>query len=89
MLCDLHKAARDGNLEEVERILSIPDGKAPDPNDRDNLGRTALHLAAWAGHASVVKRLAEAKGDPSARAGIISEKKENGIYSPSINARRR
>jgi hypothetical protein len=23
-MCDLHKAARDGNLEEVDRILSIP-----------------------------------------------------------------
>lgn len=52
---DLFAASRAGNLEEVERILSIPDGKAPDPDDRDKLGRTAMHLAAWAGFASVVK----------------------------------
>ena len=35
--------------QEVERILSMPDGLAPDPNDKDSLGRTAMHLAAWAG----------------------------------------
>jgi ankyrin repeat protein len=52
-------------------LLHSTDGKAPDPNDRDNLGRTAMHLAAWAGHAVVVRRLAEAKGDPSARAGVV------------------
>ena len=54
--------------QEVERILSMPDGLAPDPNDKDSLGRTAMHLAAWAGHGPVVKRLAEAGGDPSATA---------------------
>jgi ankyrin repeat protein len=27
----------------------MPDGLAPDPNDKDSLGRTAMHLAAWAG----------------------------------------
>lgn len=30
--------------------------------------RTALHLASWAGHAAVVKRIVQAKGDPSATA---------------------
>jgi hypothetical protein len=52
---DLFTAARNGNLSEVDRILSIPDGKAPDPDEKDKLGRTAMHLAAWAGHALVVK----------------------------------
>jgi hypothetical protein len=27
----------------------MPNGLAPDPNDKDALGRTAMHLAAWAG----------------------------------------
>lgn len=35
--------------QEVERVLAMPDGLAPDPNDKDNLGRSAMHLAAWAG----------------------------------------
>ena len=30
-------------------MLSMPNGLAPDPNDKDALGRTAMHLAAWAG----------------------------------------
>lgn len=65
---ELFAAARVGNREEVDRILKIPDGKAPDPDERDKLGRTAMHLAAWAGFADVVTRLAEAGADVDARA---------------------
>ena len=38
-----------GPRQEVDRVLSMPNGLAPDPNDKDALGRTAMHLAAWAG----------------------------------------
>jgi hypothetical protein len=44
--------------QEVDRVLSMPNGLAPDPNDKDALGRTAMHLAAWAG----VPRLAPPVG---------------------------
>jgi ankyrin repeat protein len=64
----LHGAARAGDLTELERILSLPDGKAPDANDRDNLGRTAMHLAAWAGHPACIARLVEAGGDVNSKA---------------------
>ena len=64
----LHGAARSGDLAELERLLSLPDGKAPDPDDKDSLGRTAMHLAAWAGQPECIERLAKAGGDVNNKA---------------------
>ena len=33
------------------------DLQAPDPDEKDKLGRTAMHLASWAGHADVIRWL--------------------------------
>ena len=41
----LHTAARDGNLEELKKLIA--DGK--DLNARDKHQRTALVMASWAG----------------------------------------
>ena len=46
---DLHKAAREGNLAELTRLLTA----GQDVNVRDKLSRTPLHLAAWAGQVMV------------------------------------
>src|SRR5437868_12054777 len=60
---DLHKAARTGDLKQVETLVAagIP------VNARDSLGGTALHDAAWAGEKSVVEYLIRAGADVNAR----------------------
>ena len=67
----LHAASRAGNVEEAKALL------AADPDlikAVDNLSRTALHLAAWAGHSRVVDVLLAAGAEVSAPAmdGITS-----------------
>ncbi|KAG0460821.1 hypothetical protein HPP92_021118 [Vanilla planifolia] len=62
---ELHAAARAGDLRAVESICSS------DPlaiNSRDRHSRTPLHLAAWSGHANVVKYLCNHKADAGAAA---------------------
>ena len=61
----LHTLARTGDAEGVAAAL------AADPDcvtAVDSLQRTALHLAAWAGHAGVVRLLLEAKANVHAGA---------------------
>ena len=55
----MHNAVKDNNLEEVTRLL----GTDVDVNARDNLNRTALHLAAWRGNAEIIQALLKAKAD--------------------------
>ena len=61
----LHDAAREGSLQDVERLLS---GGA-DVNESNEYGETPLHLAARCGSLEVVKFLLEngASGDIAAR----------------------
>jgi len=60
---DLHKAAFDGNVEEVKKLLK----KGADPNVQDKDGWTPLHLAASEGHVDVAKLLLEHGADPNAQ----------------------
>lgn len=55
----MHSAAKENNLEEVTRLLATD----VDVNGRDNLNRTALHLAAWRGNAEIIQALIKAKAD--------------------------
>ena len=64
----LHKAAHENDLATLEVLIAngVP------LNDRDDYGRTAAHVAAFASHDLVVRRLAEAGADMNAL--------ENGLY---------
>lgn len=62
----LHSAAAAGNVSLVDELLSH--NKA-DLQERDPDGRTALHLAALAGHIGVVRRLCESGVEVDARDG--------------------
>lgn len=55
----LHDAARAGDLARVKALLEAAAPPALDA--RDKLRRTALHLAAWAGHTDVCQALLDAK----------------------------
>ncbi|CAK0785855.1 hypothetical protein CVIRNUC_009067 [Coccomyxa viridis] len=52
----LHAAAREGNLDELQRLI----GTIKDLNARDKHHRTALVMASWAGQVECVKALLEA-----------------------------
>ncbi len=50
---DLHKAAHDGNVEQVKAILATH----PDPDARDSFGGTALHAAMFQKDMEIVRLL--------------------------------
>ena len=52
---DLHLAVRAGDRAQIEKLLAA----GADVNERDNLGGTPLHDAAWAGDKEVVAMLVE------------------------------
>lgn len=58
----LHFAAQDGDLEEVNRLLSL----GYQPNEFDELGKTPLHYAAERGHLDVLQVLLTAGADVNA-----------------------
>ncbi|EEF42484.1 putative ankyrin repeat protein RF_0381 [Ricinus communis] len=62
---ELHAAARSGDLNAVQSILSLNPLAV---NSRDKHSRTPLHLAAWSGHVHVVNYLSQQKADVSAAA---------------------
>ncbi len=75
----LHRAASDGNVEEVSRILT----ESPDViNDHDSSGYTALHYAALNGHEKVVQILL----DRDAEIDCMSHQKTKQIITPLICA---
>ena len=60
---ELHKAAKDGNEENV-RVLLVA---GVDVNAKGNFNRTPLHVASFYGHASIVKMLIRAGADVNAK----------------------
>ena len=62
----LHIAAERGDIPTLDAIL-LSDTTATAVNSHDLLGRTPLCLAAFTGKLEIVKRLIEAKGNPSLR----------------------
>lgn len=62
---DIHRAARDGDADEVARLLA--DGADPDATDR--AGYTALHYAAQSGSIEIAGLLLDAGADIEAKAG--------------------
>ena len=56
----LHEAARVGDLNQLKRVLAEDGDEVV--NGRDKHSRTALHLAAWSGHAGVVEELLRTQG---------------------------
>eukprot|EP00929_Paragymnodinium_shiwhaense_P060834 TRINITY_DN30368_c0_g1_i1.p1 TRINITY_DN30368_c0_g1~~TRINITY_DN30368_c0_g1_i1.p1 ORF type:complete len:308 (-),score=76.08 TRINITY_DN30368_c0_g1_i1:340-1263(-) len=57
---DLVRSAEQGKLSDVKSLLA----NRTDPNSQDDLGMTALHVAAKKGHAEVVSQLLEGGADP-------------------------
>jgi ankyrin repeat protein len=58
----LHFAAQDGDLKEVQRLLS----EGYRLNEFDDLGKTPLHYAVESGHVAVIKTLLAAGADVNA-----------------------
>jgi ankyrin repeat protein len=58
----LHRAAQDGDVGEVERLLSV----GYQPNEFDELGKTPLHYAAEGGHLQVIELLITSGADVNA-----------------------
>lgn len=54
----MHAAARGNELETLQNL--IVSGKH-DINEKDSMKRTPLHMAAWAGHAEIVRVLLKSK----------------------------
>tara|TARA_Y100001933_G_scaffold253159_1_gene293083 strand:+ start:2646 stop:3110 length:465 start_codon:yes stop_codon:yes gene_type:complete len=59
----LHRAAGDGDLEAVGRLLD----EGRDPNAFDSLSYTPLHHAAEHGHVEIMRMLLARGADPNAR----------------------
>lgn len=60
----LHNAARDGNFEELAKLIA----QGGDLTRRDKLSRTPLHLAAWAGQLDCCKTLVAEGADKASAA---------------------
>ena len=61
----LINAAKDGNEEEVKRILQLPETEI---NSRDSQGKTALIWAAYTGNEEIVQLLLEKFADVKVKA---------------------
>jgi len=57
----LHIAAREGDVDKLNELLS--DSDAIDVNGRDSLNRTALHLCSWSGNCECINLLIKAGCD--------------------------
>ena len=62
----LHRAARDGRLEDVLSLVSTP---RVDLHGQNRYGQTAMHAAARSGHADAIRVMLKHQGDPIAEDG--------------------
>lgn len=60
----LHNAAREGNVDEVAKLIA----QGADLSIRDKLSRTPLHLAAWSGQLECCKALIAEGADKASAA---------------------
>ena len=58
----LHLASSNGHPDTVACLL-----EHGDPNARDDEGKTPMHVAAFKGHAGIIKQLLLSKADPTIR----------------------
>ncbi|KAL2643085.1 hypothetical protein R1flu_010672 [Riccia fluitans] len=66
---DLWAAVRTGSVHDVDIALSNLKKHNGNINDKNALGSTALHMAAWRNHLPILRRLLAAGADPDARDG--------------------
>ena len=63
-MSELHKAAREGDVDKLKQILSNIDSNGTiDIDGRDSLNRTALHLCSWSGCSECITLLCNAGCD--------------------------
>lgn len=78
----LMRAARNGNTDEVRKILST----GANPNERSQYGWTALMFASWQGHLESVKVLLDAGADPNNISTPVPAAFETTLGHPSSTA---
>lgn len=78
----LHSAAFDNDIDSVKSILKQNSSIV---NDKDSLGKTALHLAVENGHKKVVKALIRAGADVNQKDSDNNTPLESGIKNNSHN----
>jgi len=64
---DIHRAVEKGNLEKVQKLLHKTPGWV---NEKDEMGRTPLQIAAYFGHTELVKYLLSQGAQVNAKDGI-------------------
>lgn len=64
---NLWAAVRTGSVHDVEIALANLKKQNGNINEKNALGSTALHIAAWRNHLPVVRRLLAAGADPNAQ----------------------
>lgn len=71
----LHRAAAEGSVEEIRRLVSVSNLDA-----RDSNGRTPLHVAAFQGHGAAAQALIEAGADPH----LLDDQRYDGVTIAAV-----
>lgn len=76
----LHVAVKSGNIEEVRKILELPN---LDINAKDKNGRTPLHIAAKEGFTDIIELLIKS----SATVDVLGYEKRTALHEAALNAK--